>query len=544
MTYRKYIKDKQFQAYVIQLIVLGISLIRSQYDVDNINLQIIQAGIFDKDQCWNGYTSLLLQYIIEILNKIDQQTNWLAVYFWIVAIQSIIIFNKIICDTWDKWNNQSKIQTILLETVIFGLYGSVLSVNYTVLTSIAVQVGILTIWKYIDTGENSWVYYGILLETLQSGLRPQQILLAIPYKILFVTWIIWKYRDKKEFKQKLVLQTVVLSLQIVLIVVDKLVISSVPEYKQFIEFNNVRQQISDYTLKNVDKHSLVYYIQQWVYIDSSNVNNAQMKSLKQQLSIDKNLINHFGSFILAVMLQATTIIPIFIQIVSGIINTKDNTLKTVQTVSLIGQTIINIYFTYSGRYAVGLQRVVQSTMYMCLPYIIIQHTSQKEKQRTIVQTIMLQLIVAFSVVNTTDSNGNNLWKYTGTPFNSIDRSNETITDQDNIYILNDNIWYHTLLDETISTGKIRQRDFRTIYSHGSTYNETPQYEKYLSETFDNNLMICLIDRDNAYYASENKPEIIIDYYKDILNMDVDCKVVDTVTIGNRELNCWKFEVKQ
>lgn len=57
-------------------------------------------------------------------------------------------------------------------------------------------------------------------------------------------------------------------------------------------------------------------------------------------------------------------------------------------------------------------------------------------------------------------------------------------------------------------------------------------------------MICLIDRDNAYYASENKPEIIIDYYKDILNMDVDCKVVDTVTIGNRELNCWKFEVKQ
>lgn len=55
---------------------------------------------------------------------------------------------------------------------------------------------------------------------------------------------------------------------------DKLVISSVPEYKQFIEFNNVRQQISDYTLKNVDKHSLVYYIQQWVYIDSSNVNNA------------------------------------------------------------------------------------------------------------------------------------------------------------------------------------------------------------------------------------------------------------------------------
>lgn len=544
MTYREYIKNKQFQAYVIQLLVLGISLARPQYDVDNINLQIIQAGIFDNTQCWNGYTSLLLQYIMEILNKIDQQTNWLAVYFLVVAIQSVIIFNKVICSTWSKWSNQSKIQTVLLETVIFGLYGSVLSINYTVLTSIAIQVGMLSVWKYIDTDENKWIIYGILLEILSSGLRPQQVLLAIPYKILFITWIIWEYRDKKELKQKLVLQIDVLSIQLVLIAVDKLIISSIPEYKQFIEFNYVRQQISDYTLKNVDKHSLVYYIQQWIYIDNSNVNNVQMQSLKQQLSIDKNLINHFGSFILAVMLQATTIISIFIQIASGIINTKDNKTKIVQTISLIGQTIINIYFTYSGRYAVGLQRVVQSTMYMCLPYMIIQHNDQKENQKRLVQTVILQVIMAFSIINTTDSNGNNLWKYIGTPFNSIDRSNETVTDQDNIYILNSDVWYHTLLDETISTGKIRQRDFRTVYSHGSTYNETPQYEKYLSETFDNNLMLCLIDRDNTYYASENKPKVIINYYKDILNMDVDCKVVDTVTIGSRELNCWKFEVKQ
>lgn len=532
------------QASLVQICILGISLVRPQYDVDNINIQIIQAGIFDNRQCWNGYTGLLLQCIIDSLNKLNQQTNWLAVYFWLVAVQSVIIFNEIICDTWSKWSNQSKIQIILLEIIVFGLYGSVLSVNYTVLTNIAIQVGMLSIWKYVNTGENKWIAYEIVLEILSSGLRPQQIWLTIPYKIMFIAWIICEYRERKDFKQRLIVQIFVMSIQIVLVTVDSVIISNISEYKQFVEFNNVRQQISDYTLKDVDRHSLIYYIQQWLYIDNSNVNNKSIGELLKHVNKDKNLIDHLGSFVLAIMLQAATILTLLIQLVSGIINSSDHKLKVVQTISLIGQIVICMYFTYTGRYAVGLQRVVQSTMYMCLPYIIIQHTSQKECRKCLVYIAILQMIIAFNIINVTDQNGNKLWKYTRTPFNSIDRSDEEITDQDNIYILNSDVWYHTLLDSMIQTGIIRQRDFRTIYSHGSTYSGTVQYEKYIKDTFDDNLMVQLINRDNTYYASENKPEIIVNYYKDILKMNVDCEVVDTVVIGNKELNCWKFSIMQ
>lgn len=537
------IKHQDIQAYLIQICILGLSLVRPQYDVDNINLQIIQAGIFDSSKCWNGYTGLFLQCIIDSLNKLDQQTNWLAVYFWLVAVQSVVIFNKIICDIWSKWSNQSKIQIILLEIIVFGLYGSVLSINYTVLTSIAIQVGMLSIWRYIDTGEDKWIAYKIVLEILSSGLRPQQIWLAIPYKIQFIVWLVWKYnRDGQKFKQRLIVQIFVMSVQIILVTVDRIIISSISEYKQFVEFNNARQQISDYTLKNVDRHSLIYYIQQWIYIDNSNVNSQTINKLTEQVIMDKDLVNHFGQFVLAIMLQATTIISIFIQIVSGIINTKDIKIKIVQVASLLGQLIVCMYFTYIGRYAVGLQRVVQSTMYMCLPYIVIQYINRKESQKCLVQTAVLQLIIAFSIINITDQNGNKLWKYTGIPFNSIDRSNETIADQDNIYILNSDVWYHTLLDGMIQTGVIRQRDLRTIYSHGSTYTGTPQYEKYIDKTFDDNLMLQLINRDNTYYASENKPEIVVNYYKDILNLNVGCEIVDAVVIGNKELNCWKFSM--
>lgn len=532
------------QASLVQICILGISLVRPQYDVDNINIQIIQAGIFDNRQCWNGYTGLFIQCIIDSLNKLNQQTNWLAVYFWLVAVQSVIIFNKIICDTWSKWSNQSKIQIILLEIIVFGLYGSVLSINYTVLTSIAIQVGMLSIWKYIDTRENKWMAYEIVLEILSSGLRPQQIWLAIPYKTLFIIWIIQEYREKDGFKQRLITQIFVMSIQIILVTVDSVIISSISGYKQFVEFNTVRQQISDYTLKDVDRHSLIYYIQQWLYIDNSNVNNKSIGELLKHVNKDKNLIDHLGSFVLAIMLQAATILTLLIQLVSGIINSSDHKLKIVQTISLIGQIVICMYFTYIGRYAVGLQRVVQSTMYMCLPYIIIQHTSQKECRKCLVYTAILQMIIAFSIINVTDQNGNKLWKYTGTPFNSIDRSDEELTGQDNIYILNSDVWYHTLLDSMIQTGIIRQRDFRTIYSHGSTYTGTPQYEKYIEDTFHDNLMMQLINRDNTYYASENKPEIIVNYYKDILKMNVGCEIVDTVVIGNEELNCWKFSIMQ
>ena len=94
----------------------------------------------------------------------------------------------------------------------------------------------------------------------------------------------------------------------------------------------------------------------------------------------------------------------------------------------------------------------------------------------------------------------------------------------------------------IQTGVIRQRDLRTIYSHGSTYTWTPQYEKYIEDTFDDNLMLQLINRDNTYYASDVKPEIIINYYNDILKMNVDCEVVDKITVGDREISCWKFSI--
>ena len=542
MLKRMKIKHQDIQASLLQIIIIGISLIRPQYDVDNINIQIIQAGIFDNRQCWNGYTGLLLQCIIDSLNELDQQTNWLQVYFWVVAIQSVIIFNKVICSDWDKWQGQSKIQIILLEIIIFGLYGSVLSINYTVLTNIAIQVGMLATWKYVDTGENKWIIYGVIIEILQSGLRPQQIWLAMPYKILFIAWIVYKYRGRKDFKQRLIVQIIIMSVQIVLVTMDSAAINSVLEYKQFNEFNSKRQQISDYTLNNVDKHSLIYYIQQWLYIDNSNVNNESISELIKHVNTDKNLINHLGSFVLAIMLQAATILTLLIQLVSGIINSSDHKLKVVQTISLVGQIVICMYFTYIGRYAVGLQRVVQSTMYMCLPYIILLHTNQKEGQKSLVQTAILQMIIAFSIINVTDQNGNKLWKYTGTPFNSIDRSDEEITDQDNIYILNSDVWYHTLLDRMIQTGVIRQRDLRTIYSHGSTYTWSPQYEKYIEDTFDDNLMLQLINRDNTYYASEVKPEIIINYYNDILKMNVDCEVVDKITVGDREINCWKFNV--
>ena len=400
----------------------------------------------------------------------------------------------------------------------------------------------LATWKYVDTGENKWIIYGVIIEILQSGLRPQQIWLAMPYKILFIAWIVYKYRGIKDFKQRLIAQIIIMSVQIVLVTVDSAAINSVLEYKQFNEFNSKRQQISDYTLNDVDKHSLIYYIQQWLYIDNSNVNNESISELIKHVNTDKNLINHLGSFVLAIMLQAATILTLLIQLVSGIINSSDHKLKVVQTISLVGQIVICMYFTYIGRYAVGLQRVVQSTMYMCLPYIILLHTSQKRGQKSLVQTAILQIIIAFSIINVTDQNGNKLWKYTGTPFNSIDMSDEEITDQDNIYILNSDVWYHTLLDEMIQTGVIRQRDLRTIYSHGSTYTWTPQYEKYIEDTFDDNLMLQLINRDNTYYASDVKPEIIINYYNDILKMNVDCEVVDKITVGDREISCWKFSI--
>ena len=93
---------------------------------------------------------------------------------------------------------------------------------------------------------------------------------------------------------------------------DSAAINSVLEYRQFNEFNSKRQQISDYTLNDVDKHSLIYYIQQWLYIDNSNVNNESISELIKHVNTDKNLINHLGSFVLAIMLQAATILTLLI----------------------------------------------------------------------------------------------------------------------------------------------------------------------------------------------------------------------------------------
>lgn len=545
---KQHLRDKNIQIGILSLTVIVICMFRHTYDIDNLSHQILASGILGNQYTWCGYTAIWQQKILELLNKLNEHTNWYMIWLWIIGIIDLVIINNYIINKIK--DGQVKIAAIAIEVLFFGIKDPIINMNFTIVTQIGLMIGVFGL---IESEKIAIKVIQTVQIVLQLGLRPEQTLLCIPYILLYGVYkLIQKQSDKKK---TIIITAQILGLIFVNYISNSYLISQNEYYSNFKEYDKLRQYLCDYSIGQTDDTQLIQYINDWMLLDTDTVNIDSMTELQktvqksQELYLD-NILQcvSYCYYILAILVIMIFVIRKYC---------TDKNIKIAYILQIAGTQIIIAYFYLQGRGGDGLTRVAKSCLYSCLPFMLVQLSKFKQDDsdsgKYLIQTSgkiqIAQLLMVLAVCGTagadifTDKAANSLypyWGYSGTPFNMIDTSNTGKYSDDELNIMGMGL-YQTIYGPGMQyRNKIYTDDIKHIIPDGNTYYGQKEFDKYLDEIGASNPIMALLDRDETYYVYEDNPDRLVSYYKNILSTDVGYERVDDLKVPGYSLPRWRM----
>lgn len=548
---RQFLKNKRIQIAIISLIVIQICMFRHTYDIDNINHSIVAQGILGNQYTWCGHTQVWQQFVLEALNGISTSTNWWMAWLWVIGILNLIIINSyIIKEVADR---QIKIGLIAIEILFFGIKDPILNLNFTVVTCLGLTIGLFGIcYSIMNKNKFSFIIQTVSF-VMQLGLRPEQTLLSIPYLVL-VFLAQAQAQDRKVRKTICIVGIIAVAQVIVNYALDVRLIQSIQQYSQFDKYTSLREQLCDYSIGKTDDTQLISYIYDWMLLDTDTVNIDQMQQLVDQSVKNSSLIIDNLTNALASCYYIVIVLGIAAFAVKKYCSKQASRvwyyLQLFESILIIG------YFYYAGRGTEGMARVVKSCLYMSLPLLMLAAQSFKQDSQSQGKYLIsidnkiqiIQMLFVMAVCGTAGAdifNDSNVftypyWGYSGTPFNMIDTTDTGKYSENELNIMGMGLYDIIYAPGMQYRNRIYTADIKHIISDGGTMYGQTEFTQYLKSMNVQNPAMALLDRDETYYVYEGEPQRLVDYYSNILNIDVGYERVDDLKIPGYTLPRWRM----
>ena len=546
---RQFLKNKDIRIGTVCLIVIAVCLFRHTYDIDNLSHQILASGILGNQYTWCGYTAIWQQKILEALNSINGHINWYMAWLWVIGIIDLIVINEYIINKIR--DRQVKVAAIAIEILFFGIKDPILNMNFTIITQVGLVIGVFGLVE----SDRAWQKILQIVQIIMSlGLRPEQTLLCIPYIMLYGIYKVIG-GDQADRKRVIVITVQTIGLILISYLSNNYLISQNKYYSNFKEYDKLRQYLCDYSIGQMDDTQLIQYINDWMLLDTDTVNIEQMAELQKtvqrssELYLD-NILQCAGYcyYIVIVLIILIFVIKRYC---------TDKSIQIAYMLQVLGTQIIIMYFYLSGRGGDGLTRVAKSSLYSCLPFVMVQLSKFRQDAddsgKYLIQSSgniqLAQLLLVLAVCGTagadifTDKAANSLypyWGYSGTPFNMIDTTDTEKYSENELNIIGMGL-YQTIYGPGMQyRNKIYVDDIKHIIPDGNTYYGQGEFDLYIDQIGASNPVMALLDRDETYYVYEDTPDRLVSYYKNILNIDVGYERVDDLKVPGYDLPRWRI----
>lgn len=522
------VKNKKIQSMFVNFIFFIFV-----YLIFGYNFNTVDDFIYSKLVA-NNYLSVYsfqwISYLCHGLNKILPNINaWGLLLIFITYLSCYKLFDFIL--------QKEKVKTNIILYCIYFLivFWLLYQLQYTIISSLALSIGTLCLNNYIKSKNKEDLIIGIILFVLGFCIRKEGIVFILPLIALLMFENI-QIKNKKMVIKQLIIFGILISILTITSIVD---IKTYPEeYKSYIEFNNLRHEISDKRMENLPVIEQMGSISindyetlgNWIYNDYDYMTEERFKTIifdldkeidKQQVGIWSNAISKtFHS------LFVSSYFWIILFLLFGFEPKKKEN-------ALVLLLIVSFIFIY-----ILINRITYRTLFgSFLPLIIYLLLNIKEiKVNKLIHLILMSLLLIVTCLS-----------YFSYGYNKFESKNFVNTYDCELLENQENVYYTTLHASIMEEGKISalskksKQIFKNEIINAWTQGH-PVEIKTLTKFNIKNPIKELPYKDNFYLITgknEDECYLISKWHKEHYNANIVCEIEKE----DENYTIWKLKEK-
>ena len=238
-------KNNLFIFSIINLILVIIPIstecVHASLD-DDLMLLITSGAYTGSPSPYIIYSNYLYGVIISTLYQLYNKIEWYSVVQYILHMAAInIIILRILQNKFPLLLKTSITITILLIAIHISI-----SLQYTFLAS---EISLASIALTLYQNKRKYYTFGFILFTIAASIRLTGAL--IPFMLFLPLLILPIHLKEKSYQYQLKYYIILIICVITLFTIDKIIYTSTPSWKTYIQYNEARQYINDnYSAKN------------------------------------------------------------------------------------------------------------------------------------------------------------------------------------------------------------------------------------------------------------------------------------------------------
>lgn len=270
--------------FFLSTIILG--LLKYSTNDDTI-MNLIAAGAFGESSQYLIYNSIIIGYILKFLYIAIPGVNWYLWMYLCFNLMAVIALSVVFS------NGRSLFTTAAITTAINGIlaYDFYSEIQFTQNASLYAVVGCIIIFSLLYKGKKSvfGIVAGTVFTTMAVMVRLTAAGLAIPF--LFTALLFTGMFSKEKIKKTFLYFVTPLVVSIVCIGINFAAYYMNPDWKYFMEWNNIMVEKCDHGNYNFNWDKEAYLeagftendfilLDQWVWNDTEYFNLDKLKTMK------------------------------------------------------------------------------------------------------------------------------------------------------------------------------------------------------------------------------------------------------------------------
>lgn len=486
------------------------------------------------------YNNIILGKLFAVISSLIPGHNWMYLFYLAIMLFSFMVFG-----IWCIEKHGTVLGGIFGLIFLFAGWISLIFVmNYSKSGAMVVTVGAILLLDSLDTddfGNTSKRIFriiGAVLTIVGALIRYEPDLAVFPFLIVGIVYIVSKYGIRS--KQAVYLGSVLLAV-LLLWGIDYGVYHLNPEWKEFREYNNNREEFTDYGIPSYENNREIYdeigwsendylMIKQWNYADENVYTGDRFYKLykyreanEPNLNFDR-IVGIIDQFIVVSKNQLTLYIPLFLFVFFASVGSgKEFKYLLAVTLLFVAEFFYLIYF---GRIN---ERAAMIPVFALTGFLIYFFNSRDISKKGICIFISAALLFfAFNAGSMTAS-----WELPPRGENPDDDNSiyrYLSENEDNLYL-----WTITDMEKALAN---KRKPFME-FEFGIGKNSVPLGGWFVPAPFiqdieapfgeRNNVFKLLVENPNVYFVSDSNSDntVVLTYIREHYEPDADFEVVDT-----------------
>jgi len=535
----KLIHNKKFIFFSIALLNIAIAIIvyltgsMKFEEIDDFRIQNAFNGVEGFDSPFAKPINYILSIILMGLFKYFPRINYYSIMLFAAQFVAFCIINYVLLKKFE--GKKGIIVTIFFSLIFYSI--NLMFFQFTRVAYICVTAGLILAMYAFDIGNNKKrnIIIATIIFIIGSLIRVDVIVTIIPFIILYLIC---------NFKKKTLLYfACTLSICGLLLVFNNYMYNRNDEMKVFNEYDDVRRPLFNYGAPSYNKNKEVYESINWEpndfimfasfdYAEPEIYSKENMKVLVEhkefmELDFNKTIKTFFEYY----EKDFNKLIAIILIILFAI-NIKRSKNKLFVLGTFLGTLAIHMLFIVVGR---TVDRVVFSNYLISIVILLynmnLSEITIKHKKIFKFATIYVAILFLICSVLTISTAATLLERAMINTYRIEDVQNfkkiieYTSGNKENVYLYNVfsmQVWFRAYnIFEMPEKNK-----FENIRSLGGYDVFNDKYNRFLEKYEIDNLYKSFVEKENVYFVTNNRAELIVKFLKENYNIDSEYEIIE------------------